>query len=568
MFVPFYRPRPSAGNAYLTLDAPLGMMRMIIGTQTLGGRPEQGGFWMSVVRLFDRDTEDLDFQRDEKTKASSRALRILRSLGLMASMIAVATLISIGFRNMGYSEANYILAYNLGVVLIAYFSDGYFYCIAASFLSMLTYNYFFTVPYFTLIAYSPEYPVTFVSMLISALIASTLTTRVKRESRRAENREKRVQILYRLEKNLLAVNSKPQLLKVAAKDIGVLFGASVMIAAADLDGQLSMRHVAGADIFQGEREKTAMLETFQSGLACGAGGELYAQCEAYYLPVMGPSGTLGVIGIAFPGRLALSESQKLFLNAVTAQIALAMERERLYEKQQRVKLEVERERLRSDLLRSVSHDLRTPLTGILGSIGTLLDHYDALEEPVRRELLTDVYNEADWLSTLVENVLSLTRLENQRVKLTKQPEAVEEIVAAAVSRVKRRSGKHAIAIDIPNELFMVPMDGTLIEQVLVNLLDNAIQHTPEETGIRVSVRRETSQAVFEVADRGPGIPQEALPRLFDRFYTRRTTGTERKGAGLGLSICKAIVEAHGGAISALNNPDGGALFRFALPLEG
>jgi two-component system, OmpR family, sensor histidine kinase KdpD len=523
---------------------------------------------VNVSRLFGRDTEELDFHRDEKTKASSRALRILRSLGLMVATIAVATLISEGFRNLGYSEVNYILTYNLGVVLIAYFTDGYFYCVAASFISMLAYNYFFTIPYYTLIAYSPEYPVTFISMLISALIASTLTTRVKRESRRAENREKRIQILYKLEKNLLTVNSKPQLLKIAAKDIGALFGASVMIAAADLGGELSMRHVVGADIFQDEKEKTAMLETFQSGMACGAGGELYSSCEAYYLPVMGPSGTLGVIGIAFPGRLALSESQKLFLNAVTAQIALAMERERLYEKQQRVKLEVERERLRGDLLRSVSHDLRTPLTGMLGSVGTLLDHYDVLDDTVRREFLADVYSEAEWLSTLVENVLSLTRLENQRVKLTKQPEAVEEIVAEAVSRVKRRSGKHAIAIDIPGELFMVPMDGTLIEQVLVNLLDNAIQHTPEDAGIRIVVRREASRAVFEVGDRGIGIPQEALPRLFDRFYTRQATETERKGAGLGLSICKAIVEAHGGVISAQNDPAGGALFRFTLPLEG
>jgi two-component system, OmpR family, sensor histidine kinase KdpD len=523
---------------------------------------------VKFARLFDRDTEELDFQHDEKLKASQRTLRILRSLGLMAVMIAAATLISIGFRSSGYSEVNYILTYNLGVVLIAYFSDGYFYCVAASFISMLTYNYFFTVPYFTLIAYSPEYPVTFISMLLSALIASTLTTRVKRETRRAENREKRVQILYRLEKNLLAVNSKPQLLTVAARDISGLLSVSVMIMAADLDGQLSMRHVIGADIFQHDLEITAISETFQSGMATGAGTELYSTCAAYYLPIMGSSGTLGVIGIAISGRRVLSESQKLFLDAAIAQMALAMERERLYEKQQRVKLEVERERLRSDLLRSVSHDLRTPLTGMLGSVGTLLDHYDALGDDVRKEFLADVYKEAEWLGTLVENVLSLTRLDHQRVKLVKQPEAVEEIVAEVVSRVKRRSGKHEISINIPSELFMVPMDGTLIEQVLMNLLDNAIQHTPDGSGIRITVRREDAKAVFEVSDQGNGIEPEALPHLFERFFTRKATGTERKGAGLGLSICKAIVEAHGGVISAQNLPTGGAMFRFTLPLEG
>jgi len=190
-----------------------------------------------------------------------------------------------------------------------------------------------------------------------------------------------------------------------------------------------------------------------------------------------------------------------------------------------------------------------------------------LDDSVRKEFLGEVYNEAEWLSTLVENVLSLTRLESGRLKLEKQPEAVEEIVAEAVSRVKRRAGKHTINIDIPGELFMVPMDGMLIEQVLVNLLDNAIQHTPEDAGIRIAVRQEGTLAVFEVCDQGLGIPAEDMPRLFERFFTHQQTGSERKGAGIGLSICKSIVEAHGGEITAYNDPAGGAVFRFTLPLE-
>ena len=205
---------------------------------------------------------------------------------------------------------------------------------------------------------------------------------------------------------------------------------------------------------------------------------------------------------------------------------------------------------------------------MLGSIGTLLDHYDALSDPMRLELLTGVYSEAEWLSTLVENVLSLTRLESDHVKPVKQGEAVEEIVAESVSRVQRMAGQHPIHIDIPQELMMVPMDGTLIEQVLVNLLDNAIHHTPEGSAIRIRVYPEPPNAVFEVRDQGKGIAAEDLPMLFDRFFTRRTVPGERKGVGLGLSICKSIVEAHGGSISAQNDPSGGAVFRFTLPLEG
>ncbi len=519
---------------------------------------------MQKLHFARRYSDDNGFKRNSGGKP---AVRVLASFGLVAGIMALATLISMMFRNLGFHESNYIMTYNLGVVLIAYLTDGYLYSIVASLMGMLTFNYFFTVPYYTLLAYSPEYPVTFIIMLIAALIASTLTAQAKRESQRAETREKRIQILYQLEKNLLAVNSKPQLLKVAAKDISGLFDASVMICAADLNGELNMRHVEGSDTFNEEREKAAMMETFRSGMASGAGKELFNSCWAYYLPVSGPSGVLGVIGIAFPDKYVLSESQKMFLDTISAQIALALERERLYEKQQRTKMEVEKERLRGDLLRSVSHDLRTPLTSIMGSVGTMIENYDDLNDMVRKDFLGDVYSEAEWLSTLVENILSLTRLEGGKITLHKEMEAVEEIVAEAVSRVKKRAGQHEIEIKIPQELMMIPMDGTLIEQVLVNLLDNAIKHTPAGSSIAITVREEGSKAVFEVGDNGNGIPENDLPFIFDRYFTRPSGSAKRHSIGIGLSICKSIVETHGGIIIAQNKASGGAIFRFTLPME-
>ena len=522
---------------------------------------------MRKMRLKRYIAGDLDVQHSGSITPSAYIIHVVKMLGLVIAVITLATLISMLFRKLGYHEANYIMTYNLGVVLVSYLTQGYLYGVIASLISMLTFNYFFTVPYYSLMAYSPEYPVTFIIMLTVALIASTLTARAKRESQRAETREKRIRILYQLEKNLLAVNSKPQLLMVAAKDINGLFLASVMICAADTDGQLTMRHVIGTDDFQSEIEKAAIMETYQSGMASGAGKELFPTCSGYYLPILGSSGTLGVIGIAFPNGYQLSDSQKMFLDTISAQIALALERERLYEKQQQTKMEMERERLRGDLLRSVSHDLRTPLTSIMGSVSTMLENYEALDDGVRKDFLNNVYIEAQWLSSLVENILSLTRLESSKLKLKKDKEAVEEIVAEAVSRVGKRAARHEIAIDIPDELFMIPMDGTLIEQVLVNLIDNAIKHTPQDTLVHVLVYKEGSQAVFEVSDSGQGIPENDLPYIFDRYFTRQPTVGERKGIGIGLSICKSIVEAHGGAISALNKPEGGALFRFTLPVE-
>ena len=523
---------------------------------------------MFSLRSRRRGMDALNWPPEAQAGSSAKGLRLLRSLGLLVASLGAATLISLGFRSLGYGVANYIMAYNLGVVLVAYFTEGYAYCLIASLLSMLTFNYFFTEPYYTLLTYSPDYPVTFISMLLSAIIASTLTSSVKRESRRAESRERAVRILYQHEKNLLSANSKPMLLKVAAKDVSELLGADVLIVAADLNGQLTMRHVVGEDVFGGNMETRATQETFASALPSGAGNELYPNCRAQYLPIVGSSGVLGVIGIASPLRTSLADSQKPLLDALVGQVALAMEREHLFEKQQHAQLEMERERLRGDLLRSVSHDLRTPLTGIMGSVATLIDSYDALDDGTRKELLTDVYTEAEWLSALVENVLSLTRLESQRVQLRKRPEVVEEVVAAALQRVKRRIGNREVSVSLPSELLMVPMDATLIEQVLVNLLDNAVQHTPESAPMELSVYRQQGQAVFQVLDHGPGLSPEALTHVFDRFYSRAIASESHPGAGLGLSICRSIVAAHGGAISAANAPEGGAIFRFTLPMEG
>lgn len=507
--------------------------------------------------------EEIDLQHFYRGRPLGVVLLVLKNAAIVLGVLSAATLISFGFRALGFHESNYIMTYILGVLLVAYFTDGHLYGVLASFLGVLVFNFFFTQPYYTFLAYSPEYPVTFVIMLIVALVTSTLTVRVKRESRRAEIREKRIHILYRIEKDLLAVKSKKQLLEVAARDIRGLFGTSVLAAAADLDGALHMRHTAGEADFDVQKERRAVVETFQSGMECGAGTELFPDCIAFYYPIVGPNGVVGVIGIE---SVRMTESQKFFLETVCAQISLALERERLYEKQQRAKTEIEREHLRGNLLRSVSHDLRTPLTGILGSTSTLLDNYGLLSDDVRKDFLAKIYEETIWLSNLVENILSITRFDEGRVRLKKEMEAVEEMIAAAVSRVKKYAGRHEITVSIPDELVMIHADGTLIAQALVNLLDNAIKHTPPQAAIKISASKTETAVSFEVCDTGAGIPEKDLPHVFDRFYTAADT-QDRRGIGLGLAICESIVKAHGGRIYACNNAAGGAVFGFSLPVK-
>lgn len=521
---------------------------------------------MTKVNSKRRITEDIDFHHYYKRKPISVFLSVLKNSAVIIGIMTTATLISFGLRALGVSESNYIMTYILGVLLIANLTDGYLYGVVSSFLGMLIFNFFFTEPYYTLVAYSPEYPITFIIMVIAALITSTLTARAKRESRLAEMRENRMRILYQIERNLLAVKSTEQACAIAAKDIAKLFGLSVIVAIADVQGELSIRTIEGTDVFDSDKENKALLEAFQSGNACGSGTQLFPDSRAYFQPVIGQSGVLGIIGMAFDDEYQLTDSQTVFLDTIGGQVALVLERERLYEKQQQVKMEVERERLRGDLLRAVSHDLRTPLTGILGSVSTVIENYDALTEGVRKDFLCGIYEDAEWLNNLLENILSMTRFDEGKIILKREMEAVEEIVAEAVSRIKKRSKQHEITIFIPDELIMIPVDGTLIEQVLVNLLDNAIKHTPEDTKISLTVAKEQNNVVFEVSDNGTGIPEKDLPFIFNRFFTM-THIVGRRGIGLGLAICKSIVEAHGGKISASNSVSGGSVFRFSLPVK-
>ena len=507
--------------------------------------------------------DDFSFQqiKKEKTKISKQ---VLKNTAITVGVVALATLVSFALRALLHlNESSYIITYILSVLFIAYLTKGYSYGIMASVLSVLVFNFFFTEPYYTLMTYSPEYPVTFIVMMIVSLITGTLTTRVKFETQRAELREKRMRMLYELERDLLAIRNIQEVAQVAAKDVSQLFGTSVLVTVSDIGGQIGQGYIEGENVFDSSLELNACMEAFHSGLACGAGTPLFGDSRVYFQPIKGQSGVLGVIGIALPSGSQIPEGHRMFPETIGAQIALVIEREQIYGKQQRAQLEIERERLKGDLLRSVSHDLRTPLAGILGSASTVIENYSQLTDEVRKDFLQGICSDAEWLNHLVDNILSMTRFSEGKVVLKKEMEAVEELVAGAVQRIKKRIENKDITISIPDELIMIPVEGILIEQVLVNLLDNAIKHTPENAKVHVTVEREAGNIAFSVHDDGPGIPEEELSFVFDRFYTAAKQG--RRGFGLGLSICKSIVEAHGGKIVASNDPSGGAVFRFILP---
>ena len=287
------------------------------------------------------------------------------------------------------------------------------------------------------------------------------------------------------------------------------------------------------------------------------------------------SSVIGVIGVNymftypyFSLNFTISGYPLTFLVMITVAIIVGAMTTQL-KQQEKVRAEAEKEKMRGNLLRAVSHDLRTPLTSIIGATNAVLDNDQALPPETKNELMQDVRDEAQWLLGVVENLLLVTRIGDEPASLHKDMEAAEEIVSAAVQKFKKRCPGIETTVHVPQTLLMVPMDAILIQQVLLNLLENAALHGKHTTEIQIDVTNAGDAALFQVTDNGAGISREAMPKLFDGYFTHDDRGQEggRRNMGIGLSVCLAIVRAHGGCLTAENRPEGGARFQFALPLE-
>jgi two-component system sensor histidine kinase KdpD len=307
---------------------------------------------------------------------------------------------------------------------------------------------------------------------------------------------------------------------------------------------------------------------FTNQKRAGSGTDTLMGAGAFYMPIISQGNVLGVLGLSCVNNIKLNHNDRSFLRMIASLVAMALERQRLSDEQRNILIESEKEKMRSNLLRAISHDLRTPLTGILGASSAILENKDTIDLQTHDKLLKDIKEDAQWLIRMVENLLSVTRISEGSMHVVKTPEAVEEIVSEAVLRIRNRFSGCNITVKVPDELLLVPMDGTLIEQVIINLLENAIKHSPENQPIELTVKKINNFAVFEVSDNGEGVPPQDLPGLFEGYAESKSKSSDSsRGMGIGLSICKSIINAHNGRIEAENKIDGGATFRFLLPLE-
>jgi len=465
-----------------------------------------------------------------------------------------------------FERSNLIMVYLLGVIGVAARS-GPGPSALASVLSVAAFDFFFVPPYLTFAVTDAQYLVTFAVMLVVALVISGLTVRIRVQAETARQRERRTAALYALSRELASTRGVEHVLRAATRHIAEVFGGHVAVLLPDPSGHLSLQTGLPAQFEMTPSELGVTQWVYEHGQMAGCGTATLPGAKALYLPLVASQRTLGVLGLQSAEPHALEAPEQLHLLETFAnQIALALERTQLAEVAQEAQIRAEAERLRSSLLSSVSHDLRTPLATITGAASSLLESEEKFDAPTQRELLESLSEEAERLNRLVNNLLEMTRLESGTLQVRKEWYPLEEVVGAALGRLAKLLRDRPVTTSLPANLPLVPIDDVLLEQVLINLLDNAVKHTPDGGLLEITAWAHDGAVTVEVADRGSGLKPGDEERVFEKFY--RGPGLTSRGAGLGLAICRGIVEAHGGRIWAENRPGGGVAFRFTIPLTG
>jgi two-component system sensor histidine kinase KdpD len=526
----------------------------------------------SIVDALVRGSGEIDIHviSGERVAASARRSRLrprpaaTAAYGFAVACVAAATGIA-WLMLPRFELANIVMVYLLGVVAVS-MRTGRGPSVLASVLSVAAFDFFFVPPRFTFAVSDSQYLVTFAVMLIVALVVSGLTVSIRAQAASARERERRTAVLYEMSRELAGTRGITELLGVALRHLIDVFGGRMVILMPDTSGRLEPRVSMLAPFHMDPNDAAVGQWAFDHRQPAGMGTDNLPGAQMLFVPLLASRGIVGVLGMRLGDPHSFdAPDQWHLLETFANQIALAIERGLLGEEAQAAQVSAEGERLRSTLLSSVSHDLRTPLAAITGGTSTLLDPTARLDESGRRELLLNMHEEAERLDRLVQNLLEMTRLESGRVELRKDWHALEEIIGAVLHRFGARLRGRSVTTTVPPDLPLVAVDEVLIEQVLINLLDNALKYTPESTPVEIAASPANGGVVVEVADRGPGLTAGDEAKVFEKFY--RSATVPARGSGLGLSICRGIVEAHGGHIEAANRPGGGVVFRFTLPAK-
>jgi len=484
-------------------------------------------------------------------------------------VLAVCTALSFGLIRIA-SVTDVAMVYLLGVGFVASrFGRGP--SVAAAVGSIAFFDFFFVPPFYTFAVSDARYVLTFAVMLFIALVISALTFRLRAQAETARERERRTGALYAMTRDLAVTRGRSDVTAVASRHLAASFGAQVQILLPDEAGRVEIPVGVPPAFPLDEKERSVAQWVFERGRPAGAGTDTLPAALARYVPLAGSLGAVGVAGVRVADAKRFQDpGHEELLETFVGQAALALERVILAERAQQEQVEVQAERLRTALLSSLSHDMRTPLGAITGAASSLLADGGAggaLAEPARRDLLNSILTESQRMNRLIGNLLDMIRVETGALEVQRDWQPLEEVVGVALIRLDERLREHPVEVRLPPDLPLALLDGLLIEQVFVNLLENAVKYTPAGTPIEISASVRDGAIVVDVADRGPGFPPGEEGRIFEKFY-RVSGAAGAGGVGLGLTICRGIVTAHGGRIWAENRAGGGAVFHFTLPLVG
>ena len=543
--------------------------RTVIGKRKLIGKPTLTEKLISLAPNVDihiiPDSDAIVSEKKKRMFEKPRLAKILKGLMISAVVLLLSSLLGYLFSRFGFTDANIITVYILGVLLIAIFTESKICWVLSSVASVLIFNFLFTEPRFSFLAYGSGYPVTFVIMLVTSLIIGGITEKLTTRERQATQTVYRTKILFDANQLIQKAYDEREIFRVTANQLQRLLSRKVIV----FDDKAQKIYTSPAEndssAIPPDCEQIAWQVT-KNNVKEGKGTDIHPESNYTFFPICKNGKNYGAIGI-FVGNSPIDSFDESIVASVIGECAIAVDGIVNAKERERAAVLAKNEQLRADLLRSISHDLRTPLTSISGNASNLISNGNDIDDATKKQIYEDIYDDSLWLINLVENLLAVTRLEEGRMNINLTTELIGDVIAEALKHIHTKSEKQKITVIQSDDLLLAKMDARLIVQVLINLLDNAIKYTPCDSQITITAKRDGNLVNVSVADNGNGIPDEQKSRVFDMFYTGANKIVDcRRSIGLGLSLCKSIVNAHGGEITITDNIPHGTILTFTLPV--
>ena len=511
-------------------------------------------------------------QKNERIHLTDHIRPTLKDALITLLLLIAATGVGLIFDLFGFSEANIITVLILGVLVISVLTASFLYSAIGSLASVLLFNWFFIDPKFSFHTYQTEYAVTFMIMLIASLITGTLANRLKMNARQSAREAFRAKVLFDTNQLLQKAEKADDVIRITARQIITLLERDVIIYPVEEKGKLGSGillenpSVGNAGLVDSnERERAEWVYDRQQAAGVYTGN--FSEAKAQYHPISQSDHCYGVIVLHLNGVPLEAFENSVFMS-ILGECSLALENLKNAEEREKASVLARNEQLRANLLRSVSHDIRTPLTSISGNASNLLYHYSQMSDSTLMQIFSDIYDDSEWLIDLVENLLFTSRIENGQMEIHPSMDIISDVIEEALKHVDRNVSQHQVTVSSCDEILLVKMDSRLIMQVLINLVNNAIKNTPVGSEICITSGRREDSVVISVCDNGPGIPDSVKPHIFEMFYTGQNKVADgRRGLGIGLALCKSIIEAHRGTITLVDNQPTGCCFIISLPME-